>query len=112
LITKQKKISGINGSGRCPQNLTLDSLKQKNITQTSPWEPQSPLTITVPGAAAGWVDSIERFGSKNLSLLEILQPAINLAREGYPVSEITAFYWKVWKHIVEGNKRYREDVTY
>jgi gamma-glutamyltranspeptidase/glutathione hydrolase len=49
------------------------------------------LTLQVPGAAAAWVDIIEKFGS--LPLAEVLGPAIELAEKGYPVSPITASHW-------------------
>jgi len=35
------------------------------------------------GAAAAWVDTIETFGSGNVTLAEVLEPAIRLAEEGY-----------------------------
>jgi gamma-glutamyltranspeptidase/glutathione hydrolase len=45
--------------------------------------PLSPHAITVPGAAAAWVDTIKSFGSGKLEMAEILQPAIHLAENGY-----------------------------
>jgi gamma-glutamyltranspeptidase/glutathione hydrolase len=39
-------------------------------------------SVNVPGAAAGWVDTIAWFGSGKLTLKEILRPAIQLAEEG------------------------------
>jgi gamma-glutamyltranspeptidase len=39
--------------------------------------------VTVPGAAAAWVDTVEKFGSGKLSVAEVLAPAIRLAEEGY-----------------------------
>jgi gamma-glutamyltranspeptidase / glutathione hydrolase len=50
----------------------------------------SPLAVTVPGAASGWVDTVEKFGSGKLTLEQIMMPAIELAEEGFPVSEISA----------------------
>jgi gamma-glutamyltranspeptidase len=50
----------------------------------------SPLSVTVPGAAAGWVDTVERFGSGKLTMEQILMPAIELAEKGFPVSEFSA----------------------
>ena len=35
------------------------------------------------GAAAAWVDTVEAFGSGKLSVAEVLEPAIRLAKEGY-----------------------------
>lgn len=42
------------------------------------------LSVSVPGAVAGWVDAHERFGSRPFS--ELLQPAIRFARDGFAVS--------------------------
>lgn len=84
-----KTVLGLNGSGRAPKDLNLDVLKNQGITGTLP--PLSIHTITVPGAAAGWVDTIEKFGTMKLD--EILQPAIELAEGGFPVAPFTAFAW-------------------
>jgi gamma-glutamyltranspeptidase/glutathione hydrolase len=48
--------------------------------------------VSVPGAAAGWVDAVEKFGSGKVSLAEVLAPAIRLGEEGFPVSELTALW--------------------
>lgn len=90
---KTRKVRGLNGSGRAPMSLTLD-LARRNLG-ISPGESgnmplNSVLAITTPGAAAGWVDTLELFGSKKLSLAEVLEPAISLAEDGFPVSEISA----------------------
>lgn len=39
--------------------------------------------ITVPGAAAAWVDTVKEFGSGKVDLTTILTPAIDLAENGY-----------------------------
>ncbi|MHA1303804.1 MAG: gamma-glutamyltransferase [Candidatus Heimdallarchaeaceae archaeon] len=85
----KKEVKGINGSGRAPKNLTLEKLAEEGITDKLP--PLSVHTVTVPGAAAGWVDTIEQFGT--MSLKEVLSPAIELAENGFPVAPITAFFW-------------------
>lgn len=87
--SKTKRVKGLNASGRAPSNLTLEYLNEKGITKQLP--PTSPYTVTVPGAASGWVDTIELFG--NLTLKEVLGPAIRLGEEGFPVSPITARAW-------------------
>ena len=46
-------------------------------------------SVTVPGAAAGFEDTIKNFGSGNLTLAQVLEPAIRLAEEGFPVEELT-----------------------
>jgi gamma-glutamyltranspeptidase/glutathione hydrolase len=90
---KTKKVSALNGSGRAPENLSIASLRKKGITGDS--IPMDNINcVTVPGAAAGWLTTIEKFGSQRLSVEEILEPAIQLAEEGFPVSELTAIAWK------------------
>ncbi len=85
-----KRVTALNGSGRAPAALTLDRLKKEGFSTELP--PFHVYTITVPGACAGWFDLIERHGS--LAMGEILAPAIRLAREGFPVSPITAHAWQ------------------
>ena len=91
---RTKKVHALNGSGRSPTNLSLHRMRAELGLQ--PGEGGSipmlgPLPITIPGAAAGWVDTVEKFGSGRLSLEEILQPAIELGEAGFPVSELSAW---------------------
>lgn len=90
---KSKAVRGINGSGRSPAALTLEYLRSRGINGQS-----IPLTdlnsVTVPGAAAGWVKTIEEFGSGKLSMAEILAPAIRMAKDGVPTHEITSRSWQ------------------
>ena len=44
------------------------------------------------GAAAAWVDTVEKFGSGRVTMEEILEPAVTLGEEGFPVSEMMAYY--------------------
>ena len=90
---QSKKVKGLNGSGRSGEAFTLGMLASCGITSETGMPPMSAHTVTVPGAASGWVDTVETFGSGKLSLKEILQPAIILAEEGFPVSSITAHVW-------------------
>ena len=48
--------------------------------------------VTVPGAAAGWIDTVEQFGSGKLTMYDVLAPAIELGEEGFPVSELAATF--------------------
>jgi gamma-glutamyltranspeptidase/glutathione hydrolase len=48
--------------------------------------------VSVPGAVDGWFELHERYG--RLPMTEILAPAIRYAREGFPVSELIAYYWQ------------------
>lgn len=85
----KKSVEGINGSGRAPSGLNIEILSEMGFSVQLP--SFSVHTITVPGAAAGWVDTIEKFGSKSMD--EVLQPAIALAEKGFPVSPLTARGW-------------------
>lgn len=92
---KTKKIHSLNGSGRYPGNGTLDKIRSDlklapNDGGTIPIS--SALAVTVPGAAAGWVDTVDRFGSGKVSLEQILLPAIELAEDGFPVSELSSYF--------------------
>ncbi|XP_051873772.1 glutathione hydrolase-like YwrD proenzyme isoform X2 [Pristis pectinata] len=99
--TKTQSVFGLNGSGRCPQALTLDLLNSEGFDEKNPLPSVHANLVTVPGAAAGWCDTVSLFGSKKLSLAEILQPAINLAERGFPVTEITAFHWERGASILQ-----------
>ena len=90
-----KKISSLNGSGRYAGNVTLDQVrKDLNIgpDQSGHIPMNTGRAVTTPGAAAGWVDTVEKFGSGRLSLEQILRPAIELGEEGFPVSELASSF--------------------
>lgn len=92
---ESKKVSALNGSGRSAMNSSLAGMRRD--LGLRPHQPGTiPTTsvhsVTVPGAAAGWVDTVDRFGSGNLSLEQILTPAIQLGEEGYPVSELASTF--------------------
>lgn len=92
---KTKKVHALNGSGRAAANTSLDFVR-KELRLAAGEEGKIPMTsvhaVTTPGAAAGWVDTVERFGSGKLSLEQILTPAIELGEEGFPVSELAASF--------------------
>ena len=85
----KQELQGLNASGRSPKLLTLDYLKGQNLTEI-PY--LGPLPITVPGVVDGWFEMHDRYG--RLSMLEIFQPAISYAEDGFPVSEVVSWLWK------------------
>lgn len=92
---KTKKVHALNGSGRASGNASLDKIRNAlsipdGESGTIPMS--SAHAVTVPGAAAGWVDVVEKFGSGKLSMEQILKPAIELGEEGFPVSELMGYY--------------------
>lgn len=85
---KTKKLYGLNASGRSPKSLSLEWFAQ-NGHQSIP--SHGPLPVTVPGAVDGWFMLHDRFGKKPIN--ELLKPTIDYAREGFPVSQLIAYYW-------------------
>ncbi len=82
------RVLGLNGSGRAPAALTPGLLNDLGYDAM----PRNGVhTVTVPGAAAGWADTLDRFGSMGLG--EVLERAIGLAENGFPVAPITARAW-------------------
>jgi gamma-glutamyltranspeptidase/glutathione hydrolase len=91
---KSKKIRSLNGSGRSAFGGSLEAMRKTfgiaDNDKSSKIPVDSVHAATVPGAAAGWVDTVTNFGSGKVTLTEVLQPAINLADKGFPVSEISS----------------------
>ncbi|ETV71724.1 gamma-glutamyltransferase [Aphanomyces astaci] len=86
-----KKVSALNGSGRSAQALTLEQAR-KDCPGQAAFALDNVHAITVPGAVAGWVDAVDAWGS--LTIDQVLRPAIDLAKSGFPVSTQTAVAWK------------------
>ena len=87
--SKSKKLHGLNASGRSPQSLTIEHFKKQNLESI----PSSgPLPVSVPGCVDGWFELHSKFGK--LPMSEILAPSIKYAEEGFPVTELIAYYLK------------------
>ena len=89
-VEKDKKLYGLNASGRSPKNLTLDYFKKNNMTQIPAY---GPLPVSVPGCVDGWFEMHKRFGK--ISMEDILNPAINYAENGFPVTELVSYYMEI-----------------
>lgn len=62
-------------SGRAPLKLTLERLSSEGYSPSSPLPVKHAHNVTVPGAAAGWVDTVERFGSGKV---RVISQAVNV----------------------------------
>jgi gamma-glutamyltranspeptidase / glutathione hydrolase len=82
----KEKLYGLNGSGRSPRSLKLDYLKENGYQFIPSY---GPLPVSVPGCVDGWYEMSEMFG--RLPMKDILQPAINYARDGFPVTEVISY---------------------
>ncbi|GAA5143100.1 gamma-glutamyltransferase [Thalassotalea piscium] len=90
---KSQKLYGLNASGRSPQSLTLEKLKAELATlQRDDIPPYGMLPISVPGTVDGWFEMHDKFGK--MPMKNILKPAIDYAINGFPVSELIAYYWE------------------
>jgi len=84
-------LYGLNASGRSPRGLSYAEMKQE-LGDQDEIPLLGHLPVSVPGTASGWGKLHERFGS--LSLEQDLRPAIRYAREGFPLSQVIAYYWQ------------------
>ena len=91
---KENKLYGINGSGRSPAGLSYDQMKTE-LAKLHPDRvgipPIGMLPISVPGTVDAWAELHKKFGKLKLS--DDLAPAIRYAEEGFPVTELIAYYW-------------------
>jgi len=85
---KSGQLHGLNASGRSPRSLTLEYFQEKGFEKIPSY---GPLPVSVPGCVDGWFELHNKFGS--LGMDQILKPAIRYAKEGFPVSEVIAYYW-------------------
>ncbi|KAG5637548.1 hypothetical protein H0H81_004179 [Sphagnurus paluster] len=93
-----KKVKSLNGSGRSPAKLTLEYALQQGFRGSIPLNNVN--SVTVPGAAAAWVDALEHFGNKNVTISDVFDPAIRLAEGGVPVSEIHSHNWQTHEKFI------------
>ena len=94
---KEKKLYGFNGSGRAPKSLNIDYFIDKQMKYIPFY---GPLPVSVPGCVDGWFEMHNKFGV--LPMVEILQPAIDYSRNGFPVSEVIAYEMESnYKNLVE-----------
>jgi gamma-glutamyltranspeptidase/glutathione hydrolase len=89
LVWIKDKLYGLNSSGPAPKNISIEKVKKLGFDQMPK---HGFVPVTIPGAPAAWAELSARFGK--LSFKETLEPAVNYAREGYPVSPVTARAWK------------------
>jgi len=90
-LAKEKKLVGLNASGRAPYAATREKvLERLSVGQTS-MPSTGILSVTVPGAFDGWVTVLEKYGT--MTLEQVLEPAIYYAENGFLVTEVIANQW-------------------
>ena len=103
---KTEKLYGYNGSGRSPKTLTLDYFIENGYSDIPA---HGPLPVSVPGAVDGWFALHKRFGQ--LGMDKVLQPTIDYAEQGFPLSELIAWYWQRSAPILSQYPGFAEQFT-
>lgn len=96
--TAEGEVGAMRSCGGAPAHATIESVREAIAEQDGEeldeieMPAQGAHTVTVPGTARGWERTIENLGQ--LTLEEVLSPAIKYAIEGYPVTEVIASHWR------------------
>ncbi|HEX6998823.1 MAG TPA: gamma-glutamyltransferase [Gammaproteobacteria bacterium] len=81
-------LAGLNASGRSPRGLTREHFERLGLRRIPT---SGPLSVSVPGAVDGWFELHARYG--RLPMGELLAPAIDYGRHGFPVTAVIAEAW-------------------
>jgi len=84
LVWRDGELTGLNASGRAPAAADPDALGTAIPVR-------GPLSVTAPGAVAGWGALAERHG--RLGLERALADAIDIAERGFGMTPVIAGYW-------------------
>src|SRR4051812_9254381 len=103
-VAREDKLYALNASGMAPSGQTIAMMNGAGYRASaqsrgpgSGMPPGGILTVTVPGAVWGWDEVLHRFGT--LTFKETLQPAVDYAEQGFPVSERIAHDWLIPKGL-------------
>ncbi len=118
-IEKEKRLYGLNASGWAPADISIDKVRARLARTGASGAAASPrpanggdtpsmpvlgwVPTMVPGAPKGWAELVSRFGA--LPLAQVVAPAVDYARNGYPVSANLA---RMWRRAFE---KYRKTCT-
>jgi hypothetical protein len=83
---RTRRVEGLNGSGRSPKGLSLQTVRARAVKGLIP--SFGAISVSVPGAVDAWWTLHQRYGK--LPWKDLLAPAAALAREGVPVSQNVA----------------------
>jgi gamma-glutamyltranspeptidase len=79
-LAKTKEVKFINGTGFAPKAATIDY-----YTSRGGMPEDSGLSIAVPGAVGGIALMLQKYGTKSIG--DVLAPAIEIAEQGFPITE-------------------------
>jgi len=102
---KTKKVVGLNGSGRSPKGLSLETVRQR-ATPKGMIPSHGAISVSVPGAVDAWWSLHQRYGK--LKWKDLFAPAIAHCEEGAPVIQNTAFYLEASNRNFSANRAIEE----
>ncbi len=87
LIWDGKSLHGLNASGRAPRAWKPERFAGRGHMPTEGWD-----CVTVPGVVSAWAGLSAKFGK--LPFASLFEPAVDYARNGFPVSPVVASQWE------------------
>lgn len=88
LVWIKDELHGLNSSGPAPLSISAEAVKKRGFEKMPVY---GVVPVTVPGVPAAWAALSERFGK--IPLVEVLQPAIRYAKEGFPLTPTLGKFW-------------------
>lgn len=85
---RTRQVVGLNGSGRSPRALTLETVRSRARGGLIP--SHGAISVSVPGAVDAWWTLHQRYGK--LPWKDLFAPAIGFADEGAPITQNVAYY--------------------
>jgi gamma-glutamyltranspeptidase/glutathione hydrolase len=95
--SREKKVYSINAEPRAPRLATIEWYEKNNGGKIP--ESDGLLSGGIPGVVDAWYILLDRWGTMNFE--QVLQPAIDLAENGFPLSERGASYISESKKILK-----------
>ena len=86
IIWDTHKLHGLNASGRAPRAWSPERFAGRDRMPMEGWD-----SVTVPGVVSAWAALSEKFGK--LDFAALFEPAIEYARNGFPVSPVVSMQW-------------------
>ncbi|MFL6581156.1 MAG: gamma-glutamyltransferase family protein [Burkholderiales bacterium] len=86
LIWDGRMLHGLNASGRAPRGWSPERFAGRERMPMEGWD-----SVTVPGVVSAWAALSQKFGK--LEFASLFEPAIEYARNGFPVSPVVSMQW-------------------
>lgn len=103
IVWINNRMHGLNASGHAPEMFSIENMEKRGLKEIPK---HGLIPVTVPGAPKAWAELIKRFG--NLSLYEVLEPAISFAKYGFPVSPTVSIFWNIAFNYYKENCKDKE----